>query len=140
MFKALTMQKVQQFLIINDLSIIVLLVLIFVGFVSFDYEIFGLKDSFLPIPENYKSFFEILPWILFLLLIVDLAIKFKLVGGDLRYFVKKYWIDIILTILIPILFPLKFIKPALKIYKSTKFVKSGYKLIQKYDKIFRYKK
>lgn len=140
MLKASIMQKVQQFLIINDLSIFILLVLFFIGFVSFDYEIFGLKDSFLHIPEEYKTFFEILPWIVFLLLIVDLAIKFKVVGGDLRYFVKKYWIDIILTILIPVLFPLKFIKPALKIYKSTKFVKSGYKLIQKYDKIFRNKK
>jgi hypothetical protein len=134
------MQRVQQFLIINDLCIFILLVLFFIGFVSFDYEIFGLKDSFLHIPEGYKTLFEVLPWIVFLLLIIDLTIKFKLVGGDLRYFVKKYWIDIILTILIPILFPLKFIKPALKIYKSTKFVKSGYKLIQKYDKIYRYKK
>ncbi len=134
------MQKVQKLLIINDLSIFILLVLFFIGFVSFDYETFGLKDSFLHIPEDYKNFFEILPWIIFLLLIVDLAIKFKLVGGNLRYFVRKYWIDILLTILIPILFPLKFIKPAFKIYKSTKFAKSGYKLIQKYDKIFQYKK
>ena len=134
------MQKVQQFLVINDLSIFILLVLFFIGFLSFDYELFGLKDSILHIPENYEHFFEMLPWIVFFLLIVDLSIKFKLVGGNLRYFFKKYWIDIALTILIPILFPLKFIKPALKIYKSTKFVKSGYKLIQKYDKIFRYKK
>ena len=133
------MQKVQQLLIINDLSVFVLLVLFFIGFVSFDYEIFGLKESFLHIPENYKNFFDILPWIIFLLLIADLAIKFKLVGGELRYFLRKYWMDILLTILIPVLFPLKFIKPALKIYKSTKFVKSGYKLFQKYDKIFRYK-
>ncbi len=134
------MQKVQQLLIINDLSIFFLLVLFFIGFVSFDYEIFGLNHSFLPIPEDYKTLFDILPWIIFLLLIVDLAIKFRLVEGNLRYFLKKYWIDIILTILIPVLFPLKFIKPALKIYKSTKFVKSGYKFVQKYDKIFRYKK
>ncbi len=140
MLKASIMQKVQQFLVINDLFIFILLVLFFIGFVSFDYEFFGLKDSFLHIPENYEPFFEMLPWIVFFLLMVDLSMKFKLVGGDLRYFLKKYWIDIALTILIPILFPLKFIKPALKIYKSTKFVKSGYKLIQKYDKIFRYKK
>ena len=140
MLKASTMQKVQQFLVVNDLSIFILLILFFIGFVSFDYGFFGLEDTFLHIPENYEPFFEMLPWIIFFLLTVDLYIKYKLVGGNLRYFVKKYWIDITLTILIPILFPLKFIKPALKIYKSTKFVKSGYKLIQKYDKIFIYKK
>ncbi len=131
------MQRVQQFLVINDLSIFILLILFFIGFVAFDYEIFGLNSPFLHIPEEYKITFEILPWIIFLLLIIDLGIKFKLVKGDLRYFLKKYWIDIILTSLIPILFPLKFIKPAFKIYKSTKFIKSGYKLIQKYDKLFR---
>jgi len=45
-----------------------------------------------------------------------------------------------LTALIPVLFPLKFFKPSVKIYKSTKFVKSGYKIFQKYDKIFKLKK
>jgi hypothetical protein len=38
------------------------------------------------------------------------------------------------------LFPLKFFKATLKIYKYSKFAKSGLKLIQKYDKIFRSKK
>jgi hypothetical protein len=131
------MQKIQKLLILNDLIIFILLILFFVGFLSFDYETFGLKDSFIQTPEEYKPYFEILPWILFFLLVLDLTIKFKLVEGNIRYFMKKYWLDIALTILIPIIFPLKFVKPALKIYKSTKFVKSGYKLIQKYDKIFR---
>ncbi len=89
MLKASVMQKVQQFLVINDLSIFILLVLFFIGFVSFDYEFFGLDDSFLHIPENYEPFFEMLPWIVFFLLIVDLSIKYKLVGGNLRYFVKN---------------------------------------------------
>ncbi len=133
------MQKVQLFLIINDLSIFILLALFFFGFASYDYEMFGFKEAFIHFPEDYKTIFDFLPWVIFTLLVIDLAIKFELVGGNLRYFVRKYWIDIVLTMLIPVLFPLKFIKPALKIYKSTKFLKSGYKMIQKYDKIFRYK-
>ncbi len=134
------MQKIRQFLIINDLTIFILLILFFIGVLSYDYEIFGLDNSFLKTPDYYKYYYEILPWIIFVLLVIDLIIKFKLVEGNLRYFIKKYWLDIILTILIPVLFPLKFIKPTLKIYKSTKFIKSGYKFIQKYNKIFRYKK
>jgi len=70
-------------------------------------------------------------------LITDLCLKYKLVEGKLNYFVKKYWIDILLTILLPFLFPLKFFKGTLKIYKYTKFAKSGFKLAQKYDKIFK---
>jgi hypothetical protein len=78
-----------------------------------------------------------LPWILFILLIIDLFLKYKLVEGKLNYFVKKYWVDILLTILLPILFPLKFFKGTLKMYKYTKFAKSGFKLVQKYEKLFK---
>ncbi len=134
------MQLIQKLLIINDLFIFALLILLIIGFLSYDYDIFGIKESFVPISKDYKNNFDFLPWILFLLLSIDLFIKYILAERDLRYFLKKYWMDIFLTILIPILFPLKFIKPTLKIYKSTKFVKSGYKLIQKYDKIFKLKK
>lgn len=134
------MQEVRQFLIINDLTIFILLIFFFIGFLSFDYEIFGLKDPFVQLPKPYKDYFDVLPWIIFSLLVLDLVLKFKLVNWEPRYFLKKYWVDLLLTLLIPVLFPLKFLKPASKIYKSTKFVKSGYKIIQKYEKIFRYKK
>lgn len=134
------MQIVQKLLIINDLFIFGLLILLIIGFLSYDYDVFGINESIIPLSKDYKVYFEFLPWILFLLLSLDLFIKYLFVGRDLRYFLKKYWIDIFLTILIPLLFPLKFIKPFLKIYKSTKFVKSGYKLSQKYDKIFKLKK
>src|SRR5215211_20064 len=85
-------------------------------------------------------FFEFLPWILLLLLITDLYLKYELSDGKPKSFLQKYWTDILLTILLPILFPLKFFKATLKIYKYSKFAKSGFKLIQKYDKIFRSKK
>jgi hypothetical protein len=134
------MQIIQKLPILNDLFIFALLILLIIGILSYDHDIFGIKESFMPVSKDYKVYFDFLPWILFLLLSVDLFIKYVVVERDLRYFLKKYWMDIFLTILIPILFPLKFIKPTLKIYKSTKFIKSGYKLIQKYDKIFKLKK
>ena len=134
------MQVVQKLLIVNDLAIFALLILLVIGFLSYDYDVFGMSESIIPIPKEYKVYFEFIPWLLFLLLSVDLFIKYLYVGRDLRYFLKKYWIDILLTILIPVLFPLKLIKPSVKIYKSTKFIKSGYKIFQKYDKIFKLKK
>ena len=134
------MQVVPKLLIVNDLAIFALLILLVIGFLSYDYDLFGMNEAIIPISKDYKFYFELIPWFLFLLLSIDLLIKYLYVGKDLRYFLKKYWIDILLTILIPVLFPLKFIKPSVKIYKSTKFVKSGYKIFQKYDKIFKLKK
>jgi hypothetical protein len=134
------MQEVQKLLIVNDLAIFALLILLVIGFLSYDYDVFGVSEPIIPMPKEYKVYFEFIPWLLFLLLSIDLLIKYLYVGKDLRYFLKKYWIDILLTILIPVLFPLKFIKPSVKIYKSTKFAKSGYKIFQKYDKIFKLKK
>src|SRR6476659_8746201 len=131
------MQKAQRFLVVNDLMIFSLLIIFFVGFFVYDYEIIGIKEPFVHLPEHYKLIFEILPWILFILLIIDLFLKYKLVEGKLNYFVKKYWLDIFLTILLPILFPLKFFKATLKMYKYTKFTKSGFKLVQKYEKLFK---
>ena len=134
------MQVVPKLLVVNDLAIFALLILLVIGFLSYDYDVFGMSESIIPIPKEYKVYFEFIPWLLFLLLSIDLFIKYLYVGRDLTYFLKKYWIDILLTILIPVLFPLKLIKPSVKIYKSTKFVKSGYKLFQKYDKIFKLNK
>jgi|SRR5215218_7535231 len=134
------MLRVQQFVIVNDIVIFGLLILFFIGFLAYDYEILAIKEPFIQIPNDYKVFFEFLPWILLLLLITDIYLKYQLSDGKPKSFLKKYWTDILLTILLPILFPLKFFKATLKIYKYSKFAKSGFKLIQKYDKIFRSKK
>jgi hypothetical protein len=134
------MLRVQQFILVNDISIFGLLILFFIGFLAYDYEILAVKEPFIQIPNDYKVFFEFLPWILLLLLITDLYLKYQLSEGKLKHFLKKYWTDILLTILLPVLFPLKFFKATLKVYKYSKFAKSGFKLIQKYDKIFRPKK
>src|SRR4249920_3005820 len=115
----ITMRKVQKLLIVNDLAIFALLILLVVGFLSYDYDLFGMSESIIPIPKEYKVYIEFVPWLLFLLLSIDLFIKYLYVGKDLSYFLKKFWLDILLTILIPVLFPLKFFKPSVKIYKST---------------------
>lgn len=132
------MEMVQKLLIVNDIAIFALLILLVIGFLSYDYDLFGMSESIIPLSKEYKIYFEFIPWLVFLLLSIDLLIKYLYVGKDLRYFfLKRYWLDILLTILIPVLFPLKFIKASVKIYKSTKFAKSGYKIFQKYDKIFK---
>ena len=48
------MQTVQRFLILNDLSIFSLLVLFFIRFLVYNYEIIGLKEPFIYMPEAFK--------------------------------------------------------------------------------------
>ena len=87
------MRKVQKLLIVNDLAIFALLILLVIGFLSYDYDLFGMSESIIPIPKEYKVYFEFVPWLLFLLLSIDLFIKYLYVDKDLSYFLKKYWLD-----------------------------------------------
>ena len=105
-----------------------LLVVFFVGFLAFDYELLGFYDSFLRIPHEGKQYFEAIPWIIFGVLVFDLYLKYIIVGRNLKLFFKHYWLDVSMAALIPILLPLKFVKVTLKMFKAAKATKFGYKL------------
>lgn len=117
-----------------DITVVVLLVVFFVSFLAFDYALFGLHESPIHIPHELEPYFELIPWIVFGLLLVDIYIKY-LKAGSLKALVKNHWLDIIMTALIPILMPLKFMKAAFKIFKAIKATKSGFKMAQKIKKI-----
>jgi hypothetical protein len=119
---------------IADLVVLGLLVIFFVGFLAFDYELLGFHDSFLKISHEGKQYFEAIPWIIFGVLVFDLYLKYIIVGRNLKLFFKHYWLDVFMTALIPILLPLKFIKVTLKMFKAAKATKFGYKLGHKVNK------
>ncbi len=116
-----------------DIAVVVLLAIFFVSFLAFDYALLGLHESPVHIPHELESYFELIPWIVFGLLLVDIYIKYLKVGS-LKALVKKYWLDIIMTALIPLLMPLKFMKAAFKLFKAIKATKSGFKMAQKIKK------
>jgi hypothetical protein len=119
---------------IADIIVLGLLIIFFVGFLAFDYELLGFHDSFLKIPHEGKQYFEAIPWIIFGVLVFDLYLKYIIVGRNLKLFFKHYWLDVFMTALIPILLPLKFIKVTLKMFKAAKATKFGYKLGYKVNK------
>jgi hypothetical protein len=120
---------------IADIVILgLLLIIFFVGFLAFDYELLGFHDSFLRIPHEGKQYFEAIPWIIFGVLVFDLYLKYIIVGRNLKLFFKHYWLDLSMTALIPILLPLKFVKVILKMFKAAKATKFGYKLGHKVNK------
>jgi hypothetical protein len=110
---------------IADIVVLGLLVIFFVGFLAFDYELLGFHDSFLRIPHEGKQYFETIPWIIFGVLVFDLYLKYVIVERNLMLFFKHYWLDVSMAALIPILLSLKFIKVTLKMFKAAKATKFG---------------
>jgi hypothetical protein len=119
-----------------DIVVLALLVIFFFGFLAFDYESLGFHKPVIAIPNETEQYFEAIPWIIFGVLVLDIYLKYIIVGRDLKLLFKYHWIDIFMTALIPILLPLKFLKVTLKLFKAVKATKFGYKIFQKVKKIF----
>jgi hypothetical protein len=118
-----------------DISVLILLVIFFLGFLAFDYEIFGLHEQIITIPHDMEVYFEFVPWIIFIVLVFDLFLKYLIVEKNLKIFFQHYWLDVVMAALIPILLPLKFMKMTVKSFKIIKTGKFGYKANQKIGKI-----
>ena len=118
---------------IADLIVIGIVFLILIGFLAFDYEYFSFKEQIIKIPYHMKVYFDLLPWILFAVLVFDLYFKF-IIAGNWNKFIRINWIYIIMTLLIPFLFPMKFFKVFIKPYKM---IKAGKYTIKSYQKIYK---
>ena len=68
---------------IADIIVLGLLVIFFVGFMAFDYELLGFHDPLIAIPHESERYFEVIPWIIFGVLVFDLYLKYMIVGRDL---------------------------------------------------------
>ena len=119
---------------ILDLSILVIAAMFFIGILAFDYSIFGLTEPIILISYEWKFFFDILIWPLIVLLMIDLTLKYKKTKNP-KKFIKKYWIDITMLILIPIFSVFKFLKIGLSVVKKLKTAKMGAKLAHKTKKM-----
>lgn len=119
---------------ILDLIILAISFLFFIGLLAFEYHSLGLEKPILPIPDTFKVFFEFLIWPLIVLLTLDLIVKYRKINNP-KKFVKKYWIDIGMLILIPVFFTFKFLKIGLNVVKKLKAIKMGAKLFHKTKKI-----
>jgi hypothetical protein len=126
------LKRLSQF---ADTSVLSLLVIFFLGFLAFDYEIFGLHDQIIAIPNEIEVYFEFVPWVIFIVLVFDLFLKYLILEKNLKIFFQHYWLDVLMAALIPILWPLKFMKMTLKPFKIIKTSKFGYKANQKIGKL-----
>jgi hypothetical protein len=68
-----------------DTSVLFLLVIFFLGFLAFDYEVFGLHEQIIAIPHEMEIYFEFVPWIIFIVLVFDLILKYLSVEKNLNF-------------------------------------------------------
>lgn len=116
-----------------DFMLLAMAVVYFVGFMSFHPESLLLKEAPYRIPHEYEIHFEVLLWVFFGLLLLDLYLKYKKLN-DWRLFLKKHWHEILMMILIPFLAAFKIAKISLKLVKTLKASKGGFKIFYKAKK------
>ena len=122
-----------QFIKAFDISVMALLVVFFVGYVNLHSEVIGM-ERFFSMPEPVEASWEALSWIIFAALVADLYLKYRKVN-DPKKFVKKYWLDVAMLALIPMLAGFKIAKLSVKIVKSVKMTKSGFKVFHSAKKM-----
>ncbi len=116
-----------------DFVLLAMAAVYFVGFVSFHPESLLLKEAPYHIPHEYEIYFEVLLWIFFGLLVLDLYLKYKKLN-DWKLFLRKHWHEIAMVVLIPFLSMFKIAKISVKLVKTLKASKSGFKIFYKAKK------
>lgn len=116
-----------------DFVLLAMAMTYFVGFVSFHPESVLLKEAPYRIPHEYEIYFEVLLWVFFGLLVLDLYLKYKKLN-DWRLFLRKHWHEVIMVVLIPFLTAFKIVKVFVKLVKMLKASKSSFKIFYKAKK------
>ena len=128
----------RRFVLSLEYSILFLVVFYFVVLLFSEYKTLGLDSPIIEIPQQLKNINEIVLYVMLSLLAFDLLLKYMKVS-DWKLFLKKYWLDVAMVILIPVFSGVKVVK-ALKLAKKVKIAKYGFKAADKTQKKIRKKK
>ncbi|KAF6242200.1 hypothetical protein C6988_09640 [Nitrosopumilus sp. b1] len=110
-----------------------LIVVFFVFLINIEYSALGLSEPFFPVTDQVKTFNDVIFWVIVGLLGLELVVAYLEIR-DAKYFLKKYWLEIILLVLMPIFVGFKALKITIKIVKQIKVSKTGFKIFQKLKK------
>ncbi len=116
-----------------DTALVVGLVIFFVGYVNLHGHILGLAH-FLPAPEGIEQAWDAFSWVLFAMLVFDIVLKYRQ-ADNLKSFLKKYWLEIIMLVMIPVFAGFKVAKISVNLIKALKMTKSGFKAAHGVKKI-----
>ncbi|MBS3922034.1 MAG: hypothetical protein KGZ37_02650 [Nitrosarchaeum sp.] len=110
-----------------------LIVLFIFGLVNIEYHSLGISEPLFTITEQIIIIFDIIFWLIVGLLTLELIIAYLKIRNA-KSFVKKYWLEIIMLVLMPVFVGFKILKVSLKIIKQVKIGKTIFKLFQKMKK------
>lgn len=122
---------------ILDVIVLVLIVVYSIEYLNIHYDQFGLHEKILSISPEIEHNWDVLLWIIFGIMSLDVYLKYKKTG-NWKIFLKKYWLEVIMLVLIPVFSAFKIIKFAVKIVKTLKMTKSGFKVVHLTKKICRH--
>ena len=114
-------------------STFTLILIFFFGLINIEHTALGISEPLFPITEEIKTIFDIIFWIIVILLILELVVAYLEIKNP-RKFVRKYWLEIILLVLMPVFVGFKAMKISLKLVKQIKISKTGFKIFQKFKK------
>ena len=110
-----------------------LIIILFVNLINFEYKVLGISHPFFPISEQTQLFIDIIYWMVIACLTLELITAYLKIRNS-REFFKKYWLEIIMLVLMPIFSGFKLLKITTKLLKKTKIAKTAFKAIQKITK------
>lgn len=113
-----------------------LIVIFIFGLVNIEYSALGISEPLFAITEQVIIVFDIIFWAIVGLLTLELVIAYLKIRNA-KSFVKKYWLEIIMLVLMPVFVGFKILKISLKIIKQVKIGKTVFKLFQKMKKTSR---
>lgn len=110
-----------------------LIVVFFFGLVNIEYSALGFSEPLFPITEQIKTIIDVIFWIIVGLLALELVVAYLEIRNT-KSFIKKYWLEIILLVLMPVFVGFKMLKITIKLVKQIKISKTGFKIFQKLKK------
>ena len=122
----------KRFILSLEYSILFLVVFYFVILFFSEYKTLGLEVPIVDIPQQLKQINEAVLYVMLSLLSFELLLKYMKIR-DWRLFLKKYWLDVAMVIMIPIFSGIKIFK-AIKLAKKAKIAKYGFKAADKTQK------
>ena len=122
----------KRFVLSLEYSILFLVIFYFAVLFFSEYKTLGLETPIIEIPQHLKQVNEAVLYVMLVLLSFELLLKYMKVR-DWKKFLKRYWLDVTMVILIPVFSGIKIIK-ALKLAKKIKIAKYGFKAADKTQK------
>lgn len=114
-------------------STFTLILIFFFGLINIEHAALGISEPLFLITEEIKMIFDLVFWIIVILLGLELVVAYLEIRNP-KKFVRKYWLEIILLVLMPVFAGFKAMKITLKLVKQIKVSKTGFKIFQKFKK------